>query len=139
MTRQPKNEAFARTSFLQGANAAYIEEMQAQYERNPGSVSDEWRHFFASLQEDQSGDGNGHDGPSWAKPLEQIEQEGDRELLGALTGDYGETEQHVRGRLQARASAAGVGRRSARLAAPQCAKRRARCSTGPRSAALAAR
>jgi 2-oxoglutarate dehydrogenase E1 component len=108
MTRQPKNEAFARTSFLQGANAAYIEEMQAQYERNPGSVSDEWRHFFASLQEDQSGDGNGHDGPSWAKPLEQIEQEGDRELLGALTGDYGETEQHVRGRLQARASAAGV-------------------------------
>src|SRR6476659_2424943 len=110
MTRQPKNEAFARTLFLQGANAAYIEEMQAQYERNPGSVSDEWRHFFASLQEDQSalGGGNGHSGPSWAKPLEQIEQEGDRELLGALTGDYGETEQHVRGRLQARASAAGV-------------------------------
>ena len=53
MTRQPKNEAFARTSFLHGANAAYIEEMQAQYERNPGSVSDEWRHFFASLQEEQ--------------------------------------------------------------------------------------
>src|ERR1700674_1810149 len=109
MTRQPKNEAFARTSFLQGANAAYIQEMQAQYERNPGSVSDEWRHFFASLQEDQSGrsDGNGHNGPSWARPLEQIEKEGDRELLGALTGDYGETEQHVRGRLQARASAGG--------------------------------
>src|SRR5450755_632216 len=98
MTRQSKNEAFARTSFLQGANAAYIEEMQAQYERNPGSVSDEWRHFFASLQEDPSaGDGhNGHNGPSWAKPLEQIEQEGDRDLMGALTGDYGEAEQHIR-------------------------------------------
>ena len=52
MSRQPKNDAFARTSFLQGTNAAYIEEMQAQYERNPGSVSDEWRHFFASLQEE---------------------------------------------------------------------------------------
>jgi 2-oxoglutarate dehydrogenase E1 component len=110
MTRQPKNEAFARTSFLQGANAAYIEEMQAQYERNPGSVSDEWRHFFAGLQEEQSGrsDGNGHGGPSWAKAREPIEQEGDRELLGALTGDWGETEQHIRGRLQARASAGGV-------------------------------
>ena len=35
MSRQPKNDAFARTSFLQGTNAAYIEEMQAQYERNP--------------------------------------------------------------------------------------------------------
>ena len=90
MTRQPKNEAFARTSFLHGANAAYIEEMQAQYERNPGSVSDEWRHFFASLQEEQGGgpraEGNGNgQGPSWARPLEQVE--GDRELLGALTGN----------------------------------------------------
>jgi 2-oxoglutarate dehydrogenase E1 component len=110
MTRQPKNEAFARTSFLQGANAAYIEEMQAQYERNPGSVSDEWRHFFASLQEERSGrnDDNGHGGPSWAKARESIEQQGDRELLGALTGDWGETEQHIRGQLQARASAGGV-------------------------------
>src|SRR5258706_9287746 len=98
MTRQPKNEAFARTSFLHGANAAYIEEMQAQYEKNPGSVSDEWRHFFASLQEERgSGRDAGNGGPSWAKPLEQIEQEGDRELLGALTGDYGAAEQHVRG------------------------------------------
>ena len=72
MTRQPKNEAFARTSFLQGANAAYIEEMQAQYERNPGSVSDEWRHFFASLQEERGArrtEGNGHGGPSWATPV----------------------------------------------------------------------
>jgi 2-oxoglutarate dehydrogenase E1 component len=110
MTRQPKNAAFARTSFLQGANAAYIEEMQAQYERNPGSVSDEWRHFFASLQEERSGrnDDNGHGGPSWAKARESIEQQGDRELLGALTGDWGETEQHIRGQLQARASAGGV-------------------------------
>ncbi len=62
MTREPKNEAFARTSFLHGANAAYIEDMQAQYERNPGSVSDEWRHFFASLHEEQQGE-NGHAGP----------------------------------------------------------------------------
>jgi 2-oxoglutarate dehydrogenase E1 component len=106
MARQPKNEDFARTSFLHGANAAYIEEMQAQYERNPGSVSDEWRHFFASLQEERKG-GNGHNGPSWAKPLEQIEQEGDRDLLAALTGDYGAEEQRIRGQLQARAATGG--------------------------------
>ncbi len=106
MTRQPKNEAFARTSFLHGANAAYIEEMQALYERNPGSVSDEWRHFFASLQEERQG-GNGHDEPSWARPLEQVESTGDRELLGALTGDGGEAEQHIKNQLQARASTAG--------------------------------
>src|SRR5215831_19322992 len=110
MTRQPKNEAFARTSFLQGANAAYIEQMQAQYERNPGSVSDEWRRFFASLQEEQSGRnvGNGRGGPSWAKPRAPVESKADRELLGALTGDWQETEQHIQERLRARASAGGV-------------------------------
>ena len=111
MTRQPKNEAFARTSFLQGANAAYIEQMQAQYERNPGSVSDEWRRFFASLQEEQSGRNGGNGlggGPSWAKPRAPIDEESDRELLGALTGDWGETKQHIQERLQARASAGGV-------------------------------
>jgi 2-oxoglutarate dehydrogenase E1 component len=109
MSRQPKNDAFARTSFLQGANAAYIEEMQAQYERNPGSVSDEWRHFFASLQEERAGQGSGrdegHHGPSWAKPLEHVGP--NSELLGALTGDYESAERQVREKLQARANAVG--------------------------------
>ena len=107
MTRQPKNEAFARTSFLHGANAAYIEEMQAQYERNPGSVSDEWRHFFASLQEEQGGrepTATAMAGPR-GRGRSSRSRDGDRELLGALTGDYGEAEQHIRGRLQAQAQA----------------------------------
>jgi 2-oxoglutarate dehydrogenase E1 component len=30
MARQPLNEKFLRTAFLSGANAAYIEEMQAE-------------------------------------------------------------------------------------------------------------
>ncbi len=107
MTRQPKNEAFAQTSFLQGANAAYIEEMQAQYERNPGSVGDEWRHFFASLQEEpQSAHGNGHGGPSWARPLEQLAQKS--ELIEALSGDWAGAEKSVRNRLEARTQAGGV-------------------------------
>ena len=107
MTRQPKNEAFVRTSFLQGANAAYIEEMQAQYARNPGSVSDEWRHFFASLQEEQpQADGNGAGGPSWARPLQQIHEKS--ELTAALTGDWGGVERSLRHELKARAGAGGV-------------------------------
>jgi 2-oxoglutarate dehydrogenase E1 component len=107
MTRQPKNEAFAQTSFLQGANAAYIEEMQAQYERNPGSVTDEWRHFFASLKEEQpSLDGSGHDGPSWAKPLASLAEPS--ELVEALTGDWGGVERSLRERLSARAQAQGI-------------------------------
>ena len=49
MSREAENAHFLRTSFLSGTNAAYIEEMQVQYEANPGSVGDEWRHFFESL------------------------------------------------------------------------------------------
>jgi len=103
MTRQPKNEAFARTSFLHGANAAYIEEMQAQYEANPGSVSEEWRRFFAGLQEERPPDG----APSWARPLEAA-AEGDPELIAALTGDYAAEEHRLRGRLEARGAAVGL-------------------------------
>jgi 2-oxoglutarate dehydrogenase E1 component len=107
MTRQPKNEAFAQTSFLQGANAAYIEEMQAQYERNPGSVTDEWRHFFAGLKEEQPAfDGSGRDGPSWARPLASLEEPS--ELVDALTGDWGGVERSLRERLSARAAVEGI-------------------------------
>ena len=51
MARNGQNEAFLRTSFLSAANAPYIEDMQAEYERNPGAVSDEWRRFFESIKE----------------------------------------------------------------------------------------
>ncbi|MFM9942229.1 MAG: 2-oxoglutarate dehydrogenase E1 component [Hyphomicrobiaceae bacterium] len=110
MTRQPQNQAFSQTSFLQGANAAYIEEMQALYEENPGSVSDEWRLFFQSLQEEPAtprgdGNGNGH-GPSWARPIEDMQSSS--ELVSALTGDYGAEERQIRDKLSARAQVSGV-------------------------------
>jgi 2-oxoglutarate dehydrogenase E1 component len=103
MTRQPLNDRFLRTSFLSGANAAYVEEMQAQYERNPGSVGDEWRHFFESLNEERKkipGDGRG---PSWGR---EIETE-NGELVAALTGDYGAEERNLRDNLQQRAHMLG--------------------------------
>jgi 2-oxoglutarate dehydrogenase E1 component len=50
MSRNGQNEAFLRTSILNAANAPYIEDMQAEYERNPGAVSDEWRRFFESIK-----------------------------------------------------------------------------------------
>ena len=35
MSRQDANAAFARTSFLYGGNAAYIEDLHARYETDP--------------------------------------------------------------------------------------------------------
>ena len=53
MPRQDEaNDRFSVTSFLYGGNAAYIEELQASYEKNPASVDPEWREFFDSLADD---------------------------------------------------------------------------------------
>ncbi|MEO1608980.1 MAG: 2-oxoglutarate dehydrogenase E1 component [Pseudomonadota bacterium] len=108
MSRQPLNQSFLQTSFLHGANAAYIEEMQAIYERNPGSVSDEWQHFFASLQEEQGHATAEAAGPSWAVPLDQLSSDDNKETLAALTGDYSQLEQQLHQKLQARAAQGGV-------------------------------
>ena len=111
MSRDEKNEMFQRTSFLNGVNAAYIEEMQERYEQNPGAVTDEWRLFFQSLQEERQRSGGHADahqnhGPSWGRPVGELTQNG--ELVAALTGDYGATERQVRERISQRANNLGV-------------------------------
>jgi 2-oxoglutarate dehydrogenase E1 component len=105
MSREALNAQFLRTSFLSGTNAAYIEELQAQYEANPGSVGDEWRHFFESLKEERSGAEPEPLNPSWATPLDKLANNGD--LVSALTNDYAGVERHVRDRLAERAQSNG--------------------------------
>ena len=51
MSRQEANAAFALTSFLYGGNAAYIEDLYAQYETDPKGLDAEWQAFFASLKD----------------------------------------------------------------------------------------
>jgi 2-oxoglutarate dehydrogenase E1 component len=114
MSRHELNDAFARTSFLFGTNAAYIEELQARYEENPGSVGDEWRLFFQSLREEQGRDaarvasepGSVSSGPDWGRPVDELLANGD--LVEALTGDYRATEAHVQNRLARSTHAIGV-------------------------------
>ena len=109
MSRNGQNEAFLRTSFLSAANAPYIEDMQAAYERNPGAVSDEWRRFFESIKEPSASTGTMTGGPAWAPPLSALlnDNRTDRDLVGALTGDYGEAERSIRDKIERRAQAAG--------------------------------
>ena len=45
------NQVFAETSFLYGANAAYIEELHEKWAGDPASVSGEWRAFFDQLRD----------------------------------------------------------------------------------------
>jgi len=106
MSREALNQSFLLTSFLDGANAGYIEELQAEYARNPGSVSDEWRHFFESLQEEQGAASTQPTNPAWAVPLEKLENNG--EIVAALSGDHTRLSNEIHGKIQARAQFGGV-------------------------------
>jgi 2-oxoglutarate dehydrogenase E1 component len=81
------NAAMLDTAFLYGANAAYIEQLYAQYAADPSSVPESWQRFFAGVAlGDATGDaGKAAKGPEWAEPVKY--QNGD--LVSALDGNWG--------------------------------------------------
>ena len=105
MSRQDANAAFARTSFLYGGNAAYVEQLQSRYEANPASVDAEWRAFFEGLKDDRADVIKGASGPSWKRP--NIPH-ANGELIAALTGDWSEVEKTVGDKIKGKAQAKGV-------------------------------
>jgi 2-oxoglutarate dehydrogenase E1 component len=104
MSRQDANAAFARTSFLYGGNAAYVEQLQSRYEANPGSVDAEWRAFFESLKDEREDVHKNASGPSWQRPITHA----NGELVAALTGDWAEVEKTIGDKVKAKAQSRGV-------------------------------
>src|SRR5271168_2081205 len=104
MTRQDVNQALLQTSFLYGANSAYIEALQAKYEQDPLSVEPGWRDFFAALGDDPASVVKTARGASWRKPNWPATPKGD--LINALDGDWPATEQAVAEKLRAKAAEA---------------------------------
>jgi 2-oxoglutarate dehydrogenase E1 component len=49
MTDQSSNDQFHASSFMQGANAAYLEQLYARYANDPGAVDEAWKKFFDDL------------------------------------------------------------------------------------------
>jgi len=86
MTDQPHNDQFHASSFMQGANAAYLEQLYAQYAGNPDAVDEAWREFFRALGDAELDVKAEARGPSWARrdwpPMPQDD------LTNALTGDW---------------------------------------------------
>ena len=68
MSRQDANAAFARSSFLYGGNAAYIDDLYARFEEDPNAVDAQWGEFFQSLREAPDDVRRQARGPSWATP-----------------------------------------------------------------------
>jgi 2-oxoglutarate dehydrogenase E1 component len=103
MTRQDINRGLLQTSFLYGANGAYIEALQARYEENPSSVDASWREFFDALGDDPVSVERTAEGASWRRPQWPAAPKGD--LISALDGDWPATEKAVAAKLRALAAA----------------------------------
>ncbi|MCC6778726.1 MAG: 2-oxoglutarate dehydrogenase E1 component [Hyphomicrobiales bacterium] len=106
MSRQDANAAFARTSFLWGGNAAYLEDLYARYEADPKMVDAEWQAFFQGLKDERSDVVTAARGPSWAR-LGWPERPRD-ELVAALDGDWAEVGRAVADKIKARGQGTGI-------------------------------
>lgn len=106
MARQDANEAFALTSFLYGANAAYIEDLYAQYQENPDSLDADWRDFFSKLKDAPDDVRKQAKGASWKRPDWPAAESGD--LISALDGDWPAAEAVLGGKIKGSAKAKGL-------------------------------
>jgi 2-oxoglutarate dehydrogenase E1 component len=106
MSRQDANAAFARTSFLYGGNASYIEDLYARYETDPAALDAEWQAFFRDLKDDAREVAANAHGPSWQRP--DWPGAARDELTAALDGDWSEIGKSLGGKVKAQAQRTGV-------------------------------
>ncbi|WP_375408887.1 2-oxoglutarate dehydrogenase E1 component [uncultured Methylobacterium sp.] len=100
MARQDVNEKLLESSFLTGGNAAYIEELQADYFRDPSSVDPAWAEFFKSLGDDRGLAEKNAAGASWEKPHWPVQANG--EMVSALDGNWATVEKAMGEKIRAK-------------------------------------
>ncbi len=86
MTEQSPTAAFTASGFLDGANADYIDQLQARFAADPASVDAQWAAYFKSLGESEVDAKRAAAGPSWARtdwPPQPMD-----DLTAALTGEW---------------------------------------------------
>jgi len=108
MTDQSSNDQFHASSFMQGHNAEYLEQLYAQYANDPNAVDAAWQDFFAQLGDADLDVKAEATGPSWARadwpPLPNDD------LTAALDGQWpAQSETKAAGdKIKAKAATAGV-------------------------------
>ncbi len=106
MTDQPSNDIFRASSFLQGHNAEYIEQLHARYARDPEAVDETWREFFRQLGDSEADAKREAAGPSWARPdWPPVPHD---ELTAALDGQWEEEPKKAGEKIRAKAAEKGV-------------------------------
>ncbi|MCL3881222.1 2-oxoglutarate dehydrogenase E1 component [Marivita sp. GX14005] len=86
MTDQSPNALFHASSFMQGHNAEYLEQMYARYASDPNAVDEAWQAFFRQLGDDGTSVQKEASGPSWAR-ADWPPMPGD-DLTAALDGQW---------------------------------------------------
>jgi len=86
MTEQSPNDQFHASSFMQGHNAEYLEQLYARYAHDPGAVDEAWQRFFDDLGDPGAEVTREAQGPSWARPDWPPQPSDD--LTAALTGEW---------------------------------------------------
>ncbi|MEL7461377.1 MAG: 2-oxoglutarate dehydrogenase E1 component [Pseudomonadota bacterium] len=105
MTEQSPNDIFKASSFLQGHNAAYVEQLYARYAENPAAVDENWQAFFKELGDAEIDAKREAAGPSWARadwPPAPAD-----EVTSALDGQWAEPEKQVE-KIKAKAAEKGA-------------------------------
>src|SRR5689334_6175349 len=78
------NEILDATSFLSGANAAFLEALYGQFLADPNSVDEGWRRYFAELGEAGLNPTQLGQGPAWRRGRRASATD---ELTAALAGE----------------------------------------------------
>jgi 2-oxoglutarate dehydrogenase E1 component len=106
MNDHSPNDVFHASSFLQGHNADYIEQLHARFAENPGSVDESWQAFFKSLGDAPMEARAEAAGPSWARadwpPVPQDD------LTAALDGQWPTDPKAAGDKIKAKAAEKGV-------------------------------
>ena len=99
------NDQLHASSFLQGHNAEYVEQLYAQYVANPAAVDADWQAFFADLGDEIKNVTASATGPSWARPDWPPAPNDD--LTAALDGQWADDPQIAGDKIKANAKANG--------------------------------
>ena len=86
MTEQSPTAAFHSSSFLQGANADYIDQLAARHAADPNAVDAQWAEFFRATGDSEAEARHAAQGPSWARADWPPQPTDD--LTAAMTGEW---------------------------------------------------
>ena len=106
MARHDLNEAFERSSFLYGGNAAYLEDLHARYQENPAAVDVGWQDFFATLKDPKEAVIAEARGPDWRRSDWPIHANG--EIVAAFDANWMPLERQLGEKIKAGAQIRGA-------------------------------